>query len=304
MHIPVLLNEVLENLDPKPGEFFIDGTINGGGHAKEILKKIEPNGILLGTDLDEEIIKKSNDSIESKKAKVILVHSNYADLLKVLKKEKLPQADGLLLDLGFSSEQLESPNKGFSFLKDEVLDMRYDTEMRNEKLENRQITAAEVVNSYSEKDLADIFYKYGEERLSRRIAKVIIEERRKKRILTTLEFAEIIKKAVPKSYERGRIHPATRTFQALRIYINQELENLQRILGDLDKIIKPNGIVAIISFHSLEDRIVKHFFKQIEKEKKGKIITKKPIIAKNEEIKINPRSRSAKLRVIQIKSFM
>lgn len=297
-HTPVLLKEVIGNLDPRPGEFFIDGTFGAGGHSAEIFKKISPKGVLLGIDWDENAIKYGKKQMANR-SNVVLVQGNYAELPEILKKNKLPKADGLLLDLGFSSDQIEGMGRGFSFLKNEPLDMRYDVEIRNEKLEMRP-TAAEVINSHSEKDLADIFYKFGEERLSRRIAKAIIERRKKERILTTGDLAEIIKGAVPKSYERGRIHPATRVFQALRIYINGELENIQKVLENLEKIIKPNGRVAIISFHSLEDRIVKHFFKQMEKDGKCKILTKKPIVASQEEILTNPRSRSAKLRVIRM----
>lgn len=205
----------------------------------------------------------------------------------------MPEANGLILDLGFSTEELEKSGRGFSFLKDEPLDMRYD-------IDGEITTAAEVVNSYPEKDLADIFYIYGEERMSRQIAKKIVEERRKERIMTTGRLVEVVKMAVGKGYEKGRINPATRVFQALRIYVNKELENLETILKNLPEIIRPNGRVVIISFHSLEDRIVKNYFKQMEKEGKGEILTKKPVVASKEEIISNPRSRSAKLRAIII----
>ena len=292
-HIPVLLNEVIESLNPKPGNFFIDGTVDGGGHAREIIKKIEPGGIFLGIDWDESMVERLKESMESKKAKIILVHSNYKNIQEILKKNNLPKADGLLLDLGFSSEQIEESKRGFSFLKDEVLDMRYSREAGVQ-------SAAEVVNSLSENDLADIFYKYGEERFSRRIAKKIVEERRRKKIFMTSELVGIIRTAVPKSYERGRIHPATRIFQALRIYVNRELENVETILENLREIINSGGRVAIITFHSLEDRLVKHYFRKMEKENLCKILTKKPIVPSEEETKSNPRSRSSKLRVIQI----
>lgn len=319
-HIPVLLKEVIQFLNPKPGDFIIDGTVDGGGHAVEILKKILPDGRLLGTDLDESLLKTTESRISTElkiadlKKNLKLVQGNYADLPEILRRpdlvswvgapkptfqsalrqtvgaeaseEKLPKADGLLLDLGFSSEQLDS-GKGFSFLKDEVLDMRYSGE---------GMTAAEIVNSFSEKDLADIFWKYGEERYSRQIAKKIVEERKKERILTTERLVEIVKKAVPRNYEKGRINPATRVFQALRIYVNDELGNLAKLLGNLDKILKIKGRVAIISFHSLEDRLVKNYFRDSAKSGKMEILTKKPITASEEEIKINPRSRSAKMR--------
>ena len=303
-HTPVLLKEIIEILNPVSGEFFIDGTVGSGGHAEAILKKIGLSGKFFGIDWDKNNI---NKLIKTGKlgnwGNVILINENYANLPEILKVEKLPKADGLLIDLGFSSEQLNplvGGGRGFSFMKDEVLDMRYNAEQIWNEYGTNAETAAEVVNSFNEKDLADIFWKYGEERFSRQIAKKIMEERKKKRILTTFDLVEIIKKSVPKSYERGRIHPATRVFQALRIYINNELENLETILKNLDKILKPYGRAAIISFHSLEDRLVKNYFRQMVKEGKAEILTKKPITANEEEIKNNPRSRSAKLRAIKI----
>jgi len=295
-HVSVLLKEAIEILEPKSGEFFIDGTTGSGGHSEAILKKIGLNGKLLCIDLDENSIRKLNEIKKLRNWKnVILVNGNYADLPEILEKEKLSKADGLIVDLGFSSEQLEG--KGMSFMKDEVLDMRYAQDVSCQMSDaGCRLTAAEIINSLSEQDLADIFWEYGEERFSRQIAKKIVEERRRKRILTTLELVEIIKKAVPKSYERGRIHPATRVFQALRIYVNDELGNLEKLLKNLPKIIKTKGRVAIISFHSLEDRLVKNYFKQMAKDGLVEILTKKPIIAGEEEIKNNPRSRSAKMR--------
>ena len=304
-HVPVLLKEAIEILDPKPGKFIIDGTVGAGGHAAEILKKIEPGGTLLGIDWDDSAIERAKLNVKGQTSKVIFVHENYADLPKILKEKNLLKADGLIIDLGFSTEELEKSGRGFSFLKDEPLDMRYDIgEVESEKGKvksgERIQTVAEIVNSYSEKELADIFYIYGEERMSRQIAKKIVEERRKERIMTTGRLVEVVKMAVGKGYEKGRINPATRVFQALRIYVNKELENLETILKNLPEIIRPNGRVVIISFHSLEDRIVKNYFKQMEKEGKGKILTKKPVVASLEEIASNPRSRSAKLRAIII----
>ena len=298
-HVPVLLKEVVEILNPQPGEFFIDGTIGSGGHAFEILKRISPNGVFLGIDLDKRAIEnfESNLKPKSYNLKAIeLVHGNYADLPEILKEKKLPKADGLLLDLGFSSEQLNPPaggGRGFSFLKDEVLDMRYESN-------KERLTAAEIVNSFTEKELADIIFKYGEERYSRRIAKAIIEERKKKRILTTFDLVEIIKKAAPKIYQAGRRHPAMRTFQALRIYVNQELDNLETILKNINQISKIKGRVLIISFHSLEDRLVKNYFRQMAKDGKAEILTKRPVRPTEEEIEKNSRSRSAKLRAISL----
>ncbi|MBI5147789.1 MAG: 16S rRNA (cytosine(1402)-N(4))-methyltransferase RsmH [Parcubacteria group bacterium] len=287
VHVPVLFKEVIEILDPKPGEFFIDGTLGGGGHAVKIIERILPDGTFLGIDWDRDAIEHAKLNVKNQRSKVILVHGNYADLPEILKREKLPRANGLILDLGFSSEQLAG--KGFSFLKDEPLTMRYDSSETG-------VTAADVVNGLSEKELADVIYKFGEERFSRKIAKAIVERRRKKRIETSGDLANVVGEALPKNYERGRIHPATRTFQAIRIYLNDELGNLERLLDGLGKILKPRGRAAIISFHSLEDRLVKNYFKKMKKEGKIEILTKKPALPSPEEIRANPRSRSAKLR--------
>ncbi len=323
-HIPVLLKEIVGILDTRPGEFFIDGTLGSGGHTAKIFEKILPNGKLLGVDLDKDNLEKAGLNIlaevKSQKSKaksnLILVHGNYANLPEILRKHNLPKANGLLIDLGFSSEQLEKSGRGFSFLRNEPLGMRYNTQIN---VDNKQInadnisvnqcinqreSAAVVVNNYNEKDLADIFYKYGEERFSRRIAKKIIEERRKRPIKTTFDLVEIIKSAIPychcqRSKVKSRaIHPATRVFQALRIYVNNELGNLEKLLKNLDKIIKNKGRIAIISYHSLEDRLVKNYFREMIRRGGVKILTKKPIRPTLEEIISNPRSRSAKMRAI------
>ena len=291
-HTPVLLNKVLEVLSPEPGSFVIDGTVDGGGHAEKIIKAIGPKGTFLGLDLDNELLEKTRARFKEAKAKVILINDNYANLPNILKDRHLGKANGLLLDLGFSSEQLEDSGRGFSFTRNEPLLMNY---------KSSGVTAAEVVNGLEEKKLAEIFWLYGEERFSRQIAKHIIEARRHKKIITTFDLVEIIKNAVPKFYEHGRLHPATRVFQALRIYVNQELSNLEEILKNLTNILKPDAVVAIISFHSLEDRLVKNYFKEMDKEGTIKIITKKPIVAEVDEVRLNPRSRSAKLRAGIIK---
>jgi len=294
LHVPVLLKEVIKVLDPHPGEFMIDGTLGGGGHAKALLLKMGSRGMLLGLDWDEKNLESFRRENEGIKGGLTLVHENYANLPEILEKHRLSKADGLLLDLGFSSEQLEHSGRGFSFLKNEPLDMRYDAE------DEERSTAASVISGLSEKELADIIYEYGEERFSRQIAKKIIERRRRGRITTTQELAEVIRSAVPKSYEHGRIHPATRTFQALRIYVNDELGNLKAILEKLPEIMDKDSRVAIISFHSLEDRLVKINFQNLIKGKKASFINKKPITAGREETKNNPKSRSAKLRAIKI----
>jgi 16S rRNA (cytosine1402-N4)-methyltransferase len=286
-HTPVLLNEVIRLLNPQPGEFFIDGTIDGGGHSAEILKRILPGGKLLGVDRDESAILRLKSEFKSYKPNLILTAGNYADLPEILGRKKLPRADGLLLDLGFSSEQLTS-GRGFSFSVDEPLLMTYSRATR---------PLRERLPELSEKQLADIIYSFGGERYARRIAKAIKEAERKKRIRTSGELAAIVRGAVPKNYERGRINPATRTFQALRIWVNDELGNLKKVLGELREILRPGGRVAVISFHSLEDRAVKEAFRRGVKEGWLTLLTKKPVFPEEEEIKRNPRSRSAKLRV-------
>lgn len=288
-HIPVLLKEVVELLDPKPGEFIIDGTAGDGGHLAALLREVGENGKVLGIDFDPSAVERLEKKLGKEKS-VILVNDNYAHTAEILESNHLPKADGLLIDLGFSSPQIENSGRGFSFLRDEPLDMRY-------QVSETRATAAEVVNGLPEQELADVIYRFGEERMSRRVAKAIVEARRKKRIETTLELAEIVKGALPKSYERGRIHPATRTFQALRIYVNDELTNLERVLTNVPRILNSGGRIAIISFHSLEDRIVKNTFRDMHKAHAAELLTKKPIVAQEEEIRMNPRSRSAKLRV-------
>lgn len=298
MHRPVLLKEVIKFLDPKPGEFIIDGTVNGGGHAEEIIKRISPGGKFLGIDLDIDRIEnlKKNFSDGATKEKVLkkLVCGNYADIPEILKKEKMGKADGLLLDLGFSSEQLEKSKRGFSFAPsamNEPLLMTYD---RNAK------PARELLKELGDKELAKIIFEFSGEKFAMRIARAIKDAGRKKNIETVGDIVEAIAVAVPRNYERGRINPATRTFQALRIYANDELENLKKILETLESVLNPGARVVVVSFHSLEDKIVKNIFKRHKDGGQLEILTKKPVIAEGEEIIKNSRSRSAKLRVARI----
>lgn len=292
MHIPVLLNEVIDALDLKPGMLVLDGTVDGGGHAEEILKRIGPQGKLLGVDWDKELLGKCAARL-SGYANVILRYGNYADLPKIIAEEKLPQADALMLDLGFSSEQLAGSGKGLAFSSDEPLIMTYSAE---------STPASQVLYEMSEREIEEMLRELGEERYSARIAKAIYSRERRAPIMTTKELAETVQTAVPANYERGRLNPATRTFQALRIYTNDELGNLRRILAELPQILAPGAVAAIISFHSLEDRIVKHVFREMEKEDILEILTKKPIEAGEPEILMNPRARSAKLRAARIKN--
>ena len=291
MHIPVLQKEVIEYLDPKPNENFIDCTIDGGGHTAAILEKISPQGKVLGIDLDPELLKAAE--IKNQKAKIknrlILVNDNFSNLKSIVARERFRPIQGILFDLGMSSWHLEESKRGFSFQREEPLDMRYNTEFSI-------LTAEKIVNEYSPKEIEKILKEYGEERFSGEIVNQIIKERKLKPIKTTFDLNEIIKKAVPKNYERGRIHPATRTFQALRIAVNNEIENFENALPQALEILKEGGRLAVISFHSLEDRIIKNFLKDSNQQNLIKILTKKPIKPTEQEIQTNKRSRSAKLR--------
>ncbi len=287
MHQPVLRQEVLKILDPQPGDNFVDATINGGGHAKEILNKIGSAGKLLGIDWDCALIAKLED--ENKKIRnLILECDNYANIKEVVARNNFKNISGIVADLGFSSWQLEA-GRGFSFTKDEPLDMRYNPK-------TNELTAAIIINTWEEKTIADILFRFGEERFARRIAAGICQSRP---FSTTRKLVEIIIRSVPPSYLKAKIHPATRTFQALRIAVNRELDNLEEFLPAAIGVLSRKGKLAVISFHSLEDRIVKNFFRNMQKKEVIKIITKKPLSAGEEEKRNNPRARSAKLRVAQ-----
>lgn len=287
-HTPVLLETILENANPLPGEFVIDGTVNGGGHAEKLIERIGPSGKFLGVDLDEDMLSETRKKLSGKN--IFLKQGNYANLPEILEKGKLGKADVLLLDLGFSSNQLEA-GRGFAFSKEEnePLLMTYDKNAE---------PLLDILRDLKVPELEKIIREYGGERMAGRVAKAI--KVNLSRIKGSKDLAEVITKALPNFYERGRISPATRTFQALRIYVNKELENLKTVLIELPNILKPGGRVAIISFHSLEDKIVKDFFR--EERRKGilEVLTKKPIVATREESMKNPRSRSAKLRIAKL----
>jgi 16S rRNA (cytosine1402-N4)-methyltransferase len=289
MHIPVLLNEVIKYLDPKPNENFIDCTMGQGGHAVAILEKIGPMGKILGIDLDGKQIENCRRLKERFNNRLILANDNYANLKNIAEQNNFFPINGILLDLGFSSFHTDESQKGFSFLKNEPLDMRYN-------LQNN-LTARQIINEWPEKEIEKILEEYGEEKFAKKISKKIAEARQIKKIETTLQLVGIIEKAIP-GRRKGDIHCATRTFQALRIAVNDELENLKNILPQAVSILSSGGRLAVISFHSLEDRIVKSFFKETEKENIAKILFKKPITASEQEILENPRARSAKLRAI------
>jgi 16S rRNA (cytosine1402-N4)-methyltransferase len=286
MHIPVLLNELIDYLNPKANENFIDCTLNGGGHTKAILEKIKPNGKVLGIEWDKEIfenIKKQN--IE----RLIAVNDSYINLKEITEKNNFKNVSGIIFDLGMSSYQIDESERGFSFLKNQPLIMTYG---------DAQKTAKEIVNEYEEEKLEKIIREYGEEKFSRKIAKKIVLTRKIKPIETTHDLIEIIRQAIPGNQGHQKIHFATRTFQAIRIETNQELENIQTALPQAIDILNPGGKLAVISFHSLEDRIVKNFFKDQAKQGKATIITEKPIIPEEKEAQANPRARSSKLRII------
>lgn len=297
-HVPVLLHETVEMLNLKSGAFIIDGTVGAGGHAKALIKRLEPGGSFLGVDRDAVAVNnlQSLASQHPEMRKVIISRANYVQLPALLTEYGLPPADGLLLDLGISSDQLDGETKGFagrgfSFRRDEELDMRFDTAAK---------PVYELLSELSAERLAEVISEYGEERYAKEIAVAIKRASVVAPIMTTGRLAQVISGAVPKNYEHGRIHPATRTFQALRICANGELEYLKQTLTELGKIVRVGGRVAIISFHSLEDRIVKDYFKQMEKGGRARLLNKKPILASGQELFVNPRSRSAKLRAIEL----
>ena len=303
-HTPVMLKECIENLNIKPNGIYVDGTIGGAGHSKEIIKKIGEKGLLIGIDRDEEALKSAKSTLE-KYSNVKYVHGNHDDIKKILNELQIEKVDGILLDLGVSSYQLDERNRGFSYLGDNKLDMRMD--------KTQSLTAEEVINTYPEQKLADIIYEYGEERFSRQIAKNICIQRKTKKIETTKELVEIIEKSIPKSKQKNG-HPAKKTFQAIRIEVNNEIKPLYKTILDCIECLKENGRLCVITFHSLEDRAVKKAMIEAKgnctcptdlpycvcgAKSLGKIITKKPVIPSVKEQEENARSKSAKLRVFE-----
>lgn len=303
-HKPVLLNECIEELNIDPEGIYVDGTLGGAGHSEEILKRLSENGQLIGIDRDEDALKAAKQRLQ-KHNNVRYIHGNHDNITELLNNIGLDKVNGILLDLGVSSYQLDEKNRGFSYIGNAKLDMRMDM--------GQELTAERVVNEYSEEKLSDLIYKYGEERFAKNIARNICKERKNKHIETTEELVNIIENSIPKSKQNNG-HPAKRTFQAIRIEVNNELEPLYNTILDSIKLLKENGRLVVITFHSLEDRIVKEAF--IEAEGKctcpkdlpycicnyksyGKIITKKPILPTEQELKENSRSKSAKLRVFE-----
>lgn len=302
-HIPVLLNEVIEGLDIKEDGIYVDGTLGGAGHSYEIVKRLR-NGILIGIDQDMNAINKAKETLKDYADKVIFVHDNYVNIDKILDDLKIDKVDGILLDIGVSSHQLDEEERGFSHNKDAPLDMRMNRE--------KNFSAWDVVNKYSKKDLERIIWEYGEERWAKRIAEFIEKERAIKPIDTTLELVEVIKKAIPKKVRMEGHHPAKKTFQAIRIEVNDELNVLEKSIPNMVRRLNKDGRLCIITFHSLEDRIVKRAFQDLykdcicppeipvctcNKKREIEIITRKPITPSQEEIDKNPRARSSKLRI-------
>ncbi|MBI2123968.1 MAG: 16S rRNA (cytosine(1402)-N(4))-methyltransferase RsmH [Candidatus Wildermuthbacteria bacterium] len=287
MHISVLKDKVIEYLAPKPNEHFIDCTIGQGGHTTAILEKTGPKGKALGIDQDSAFLSQLKQTVQKEyKNRLILAEGNFAHITAIAQQEKFKPVRGILFDLGFSSLHIEESKRGFSFQKQEPLDMRYST--------SNPLTAEKIVNYWSKTDIEKILKEYGEEQFSKEIAQTIVEQRTKTPIVKTTQLVNIIEEATPSWYHRKKIHPATKTFQALRIATNSELENIKEALPQAVRLLEPAGRIAVISFHSLEDRIVKNFFKT---HPSLSMITKKPITPSLQEQKTNPRARSAKLRV-------
>lgn len=305
-HKSVLLEETIEGLDIKPDGIYVDGTLGGGGHSYEIAKKLSEKGHLYGIDQDEAAIEAAGERLKEYKDRVTIIRDNYENAVSDLKQSGVTGVDGIILDLGVSSYQLDTVERGFSYKCDTALDMRMDL--------RQPLSAKEIVNDYSQADLARIIRDYGEDKFANNIAKHIVAARQKKTIETTYELNDIIKAAIPAKMRAEGGHPSKRTFQAIRIECNRELDVLKNSLEEMIRFLNPGGRICIITFHSLEDRIVKSMFKKQEnpctcppgfpvctcgKKSLGKVITRKPILPSDEELEVNSRSKSAKLRIFE-----
>lgn len=303
-HKPVLLNECIEGLNIKKDGIYVDGTLGGAGHSKEILRNLSDKGFLIGIDRDEEALKAAKQNLSDFK-NVKYIHGNHDDIKEILEDIGIEKVDGILLDLGVSSYQLDERNRGFSYLGENELDMRMD--------KTQTLSAKTIVNTYKEENLANIIYEYGEEKFSRSIARNICKYRKQKEIETTKELVEIIENSIPKSKQNGG-HPAKKTFQAIRIEVNNEIKPLEKTIADCIDVLAPEGRICVITFHSLEDRAVKNAFNKAKgictcpkdlpycvcgAKELGKVVNKKPIIASKEEQEENTRSKSAKLRIFE-----
>ena len=306
-HYSVLLNETIENLNIKPDGIYVDGTLGGGGHAYQVASRLSEKGRLIGIDQDADAIAAAGERLKEFGDKITIIRSNYANMKEELHRIGVEKVDGIVLDLGVSSFQLDTPERGFTYRDENApLDMRMD--------DRQSLTAKDIVNGYSEMDLYRIIRDYGEDKFAKNIAKHIVQERAEKPIETTGELTEIIRASIPMKVQVTGGHPAKRTFQAIRIELNKELEVLQNNLDDMIDLLNPGGRICIITFHSLEDRIVKTNIKRNEnpctcpsdfpvcvcgKKSKGKVVTRKPILPSEEELEVNSRSKSAKLRVFE-----
>jgi len=289
-HQPAMVKEVLHYLTPQPGGFYVDCTIGAGNHSRAVLEKVGGKVKILGIDRDGQALKIAKEQLREYEKQVVLIKGNFKDLPQILRDEKIEKVSGILYDLGVSSMQMDSRDRGFSFRWNSPLDMRMDRK--------QELTAAHLINELSERELEDIFFKLGEERWARRVAKFIAQERRRHPLRTTEDLVEAVRKAIPaRVRQKRKIHFATRIFQALRIKVNEELENLKISLDTCFDLLQTGGRVCVISYHSLEDRIVKNEFRTRKEELK--VLTKKVIKPSPEETKINPRVRSAKLRAVE-----
>lgn len=304
-HVPVLLDKCIECLNVKKGGIYVDGTLGGGGHSSHVLKLLDNTGRLIGIDRDSDALEHTKKRL-SKYTNVTYVKDKHENIKNILNELNIDAVDGILLDLGVSSYQLDEASRGFSYMQDAPLDMRMNR--------NDEFSAYDVINEYSEQKLAEIFFLYGEEKYSKQIARKIVATREDKNIKTTMELVEVIKSAIPAKARNEKQHPAKRVFQAIRIEVNGELVDLEKTVCDAIMSLKPSGRLAIITFHSLEDRIVKKAYEKMEGrctcppdfpqcicgyKSYGKIITKKPLIGEDKELLENPRARSAKLRVFE-----
>ena len=292
-HVPVLAGRLAEQISLPPDGVMVDATIGYGGHSYLFGRTLGPQGLIIGFDVDPKAIQRAKIRLNGLSCKVVLIHTSFSQIADQLHSQGIDEVDFILADLGLCSAQLADEEFGLSFQQNMPLDMRIDKRLKT--------TAADIISKADEKSLADLIYKFGEDRASRRIARFIVQYRRQKAITTTGELAAIVCRALgqPAQRRKSKIHPATRTFQALRIVVGNELENLEKLLVSAPQLLKRNGYIAIISFHSLEDRLVKNSFKQNQKQGIYRIITKKPIVATREEFIENPRARSAKLRIAQ-----
>lgn len=305
-HVSVLLSECMEGLDIQPDGIYVDGTLGGAGHSSEICKYLSTNGHLIGIDQDQNALAASAERLKHAIPKVSIIKNNFENVVEVLDELGIEKVNGMLIDLGVSSHQLDEPSRGFSYMHDAPLDMRMNQEA--------SYTAYELVNTLEEDEIYKIIRDYGEEKWAKRIAQFVVVEREKKPIHTTYELVEVIKKAIPHGARKDGPHPAKRTFQAIRIAVNRELDIIEPTIKEITKRLAVGGRLCIITFHSLEDRIVKHAFKKLEdpctcnrnfpvcvcgQVKQVKVITRKPILPSDREIEENPRSRSAKLRIIE-----